>query len=87
MQRVDLPFVGQQFDNNNRAGESQCYSDVKRDDWRHTHEQSDQVAHDRGKEHLSEPGCQGDRAHRSDNVQIQLQPDNEQQQRDTQPGK
>ena len=82
VQRVDLPLVRQELDDDDRAGERQRHRNVDRADHGQPQGQRDDEPDDGSEDDLAQTGGQGHRAGGADQVQVQPQPDDEQQQGD-----
>ena len=82
VQVVDLALVGQQLDDDDRRGERQRDRDVQRRDGGEAERDRDEEPDDGREEHLAEAGRECDGTEPSDQPDVELQPDDEQQQRD-----
>ena len=71
MQGIDLPFIREQFDDDNGAGKGQGHRHIEGSQGGQTQPQGDQKAEQRGKQHLSQASGQGHRSHGTDQMQIQ----------------
>jgi hypothetical protein len=76
---VDLPGVGEQLDDDDRAGEAQRQGDVEGRDEAVPERPGQPEAAARREQDLTQPGRQRHRPQRADQVQVQPQPDQEEQ--------
>ncbi len=83
VQIVDLLLVGEQLDNDDRAGEGERDRDVQRRKPLEAERAGDQVADHRGERDLSKTGGQRHRTGGADVMQIELEANDEQQERDS----
>lgn len=81
VQRINFALVGEQLDNDDGAGKGQRDGDVQRRQVRHAEGQRNQIAEYGGENDLSDAGRQRHRPQVLDQVQVELQPHHEQQQR------
>ena len=86
VQGVDLPFVGEQLDDDDGGGKGQRHRHVEAGDRRQTETEADQIAEDRGEGHLPEPGRQRHRPQGPDQLHVELDAHQKQQHRDAELG-
>jgi hypothetical protein len=86
VQAVDLALVRQQLDDDDGRRKGQRHRDIKAGDRAEAEGDPDQVAEDRGEGDLTQPGQKRHRPERTDQLHVELDPDEKQQHGDAKLG-
>ena len=86
VQRIDLPLVGQQLDDDDGAGERQRHRHVRSRQRAHAERERNQEAEDRREHDLPDPGGQRHRPECPDRLRVELETHHEQQHGDADAG-
>jgi hypothetical protein len=86
VQRIDLPLIGEQLHDDDRAGEGEAHGDVERRHRRIPQPEGDQKPEQGGEHDLAQARGQGHRPHRADQAHVELEPHHEQQHGDAHAG-
>ncbi len=84
VERVHFFLVRQELHNDDGAGKGQCYRNIERGQPIKPQRQADPKTDHGSEQHLTEAGCQGNPTQRAHELEVQLEPDQEQQHCDPQ---